>query len=95
MATNIFAANDVVEPVDTCVNPTAISSNINEKSEPALKSPSSYHDVEVGEDGKIHHPATKDDILTRTIHLDDDPTLVALTFRTWFLGMSPNVGRNE
>lgn len=44
-------------------------------------------DVESTTDEAIHHPANKDDILTRTIHLEDDPTLNALTFRTWFLGM--------
>jgi hypothetical protein len=47
-----------------------------------------YSDIEAGEEA-IHHPAEKDDILTHTIHLEDDPTLNALTFRTWFLGMSP------
>jgi hypothetical protein len=35
----------------------------------------------------IHHPADKDDILTHTIHVEDDPTLNAITFRTLFLGM--------
>lgn len=45
-----------------------------------------YADVEAGED-KIHHPAEKDDILTHTIHVEDDPTLNALTFRTLFLGI--------
>jgi hypothetical protein len=45
-----------------------------------------YADVEAGED-KIHHPAEKDDILTHTIHVEDDPTLNALTFRTFFLGI--------
>ena len=34
----------------------------------------------------IHHPADKDDILTHTIHVEDDPTLNAITFRTIFLG---------
>jgi hypothetical protein len=34
----------------------------------------------------IHHPANKDDILTHTIHVEDDPTLNAITFRTIFLG---------
>ncbi|PMD19683.1 peptide transporter MTD1 [Hyaloscypha hepaticicola] len=34
----------------------------------------------------IHHPADKDDILTHTIHIEDDPTLNAITFRTIFLG---------
>jgi hypothetical protein len=46
----------------------------------------SYEDVEAGEE-VIHHPANKDDILTHTIHVEDDPTQNALTFRTWFLGM--------
>jgi hypothetical protein len=45
-----------------------------------------YSDVEAGEE-VIHHPANKDDILTHTIHVEDDPTQNALTFRTWFLGM--------
>ncbi len=47
----------------------------------------SYVDVE-GQEGSIHHPADEDDILTKTLHVEDDPTLNALTFRTWFLGMS-------
>ncbi|OJJ49265.1 hypothetical protein ASPZODRAFT_60723 [Penicilliopsis zonata CBS 506.65] len=39
------------------------------------------------EEESIHHPADKDDILTHTLHLQDDPTLSSLTFRTWFLGI--------
>jgi len=35
----------------------------------------------------IHHPADKDDILTHTIHVEDDPSLNAITFRSIFLGM--------
>ena len=35
----------------------------------------------------VNHPAGKDDILRHTIHVEDDPTLKALTFRTWFVGM--------
>jgi hypothetical protein len=34
----------------------------------------------------IHHPADKDDILTHSIHVEDDPTLNSITFRTLFLG---------
>ena len=34
----------------------------------------------------IHHPADTGDILTHTIHVDDDPTIPSLTFRTFFLG---------
>ena len=44
-------------------------------------------DIEHTTDEAIHHPANKDDILTHTIHLDDDPTLSPITFRTWFLGI--------
>jgi hypothetical protein len=44
-------------------------------------------DLEGLVDEVIHHPANKDDVLTHTIHVQDDPTLNALTFRTWFLGM--------
>lgn len=45
-------------------------------------------DVEsAGGDEIIHHPADKQDILTHTIHVEDDPTIPALTFRTWFLGI--------
>jgi hypothetical protein len=43
-----------------------------------------HSDVEETE--AIHHPADKDDILTHTIHVEDDPTLNAITFRTIFLG---------
>lgn len=42
-----------------------------------------------GEDTIIHGAADKDDILTHTIHLEDDPDTPALTFRTWFLGKIP------
>lgn len=45
-------------------------------------------DVEGQVEDVIHHPANKDDILTHTIHLEDDPSLPALTFRTWFVGKS-------
>lgn len=41
-----------------------------------------------GDDEMIHHPANKDDILTHTLHVQDDPTLNCFTFRTWFLGWS-------
>lgn len=40
-----------------------------------------------GGDEAIHHPANKQDILTHTIHVEDDPTIPAITFRTWFLGI--------
>ncbi len=43
--------------------------------------------LDVAETESIHHPADKDDILTHTIYVEDDPTLNALTFRTFFLGM--------
>jgi hypothetical protein len=36
--------------------------------------------------GIINRPANKDDVLTHTIHLEDDINLNALTFRTFFLG---------
>ncbi|OKL57025.1 hypothetical protein UA08_07344 [Talaromyces atroroseus] len=39
----------------------------------------------------IHHPADTNDILRHTIHLEDDPTLNALTFRTWFIGCGLSV----
>jgi len=35
----------------------------------------------------IHHAADKDDILTHTIHVEDDTSLNAVTFRSIFLGM--------
>lgn len=43
---------------------------------------------DVAENHTIHHPADKDDILTHTIHVEDDPTLNTITFRTIFLGIS-------
>lgn len=46
--------------------------------------------VDEDEEVDIHHPANQDDILTQTLHVQDDPTLNCLTFRTWFLGTSPN-----
>lgn len=35
----------------------------------------------------LDHPASLDDVLTRTIHLDDDPSLPSITIRSVFLGM--------
>ncbi|KAJ5553733.1 hypothetical protein N7494_003111 [Penicillium frequentans] len=43
--------------------------------------------VDEDEEVDIHHPANQDDILTQTLHVQDDPTLNCLTFRTWFLGI--------
>ena len=43
------------------------------------------YDVDNGREA-VHHPANTEDILTHTLHLDDDPSLNSLTFRTWFLG---------
>ncbi|KAJ5570081.1 uncharacterized protein N7459_009511 [Penicillium hispanicum] len=48
-------------------------------------------DIEFGEDEAVHHPADKDDILTHTLHLQDDPSLPALTFRSWFLGIGLSI----
>ena len=42
-------------------------------------------DPDTGDD-LIVGPADKDDILTHTIHVEDNPATPALTFRTWFLG---------
>jgi len=44
--------------------------------------------VDEEEEVDIHHPANQDDILTQTLHVQDDPTLNCFTFRTWFLGPS-------
>lgn len=44
-------------------------------------------DADTG-DKLVDGPANKDDILTHTIHVEDDTSLNALTFRTWFLGRS-------
>lgn len=99
MATKRFATLDVVEPVDSHTNlATSSSVNINNsdekrendmdtKIEPVSDLLPNYPDIEAGDNDKIDHEATKDDILTHTIHVEDDPTMVALTFRTWFLGM--------
>ena len=48
-----------------------------------------YADVEETnkDEGDIHHPAEQDDILTHTIHVDDDPTQQAITVRSVTLGM--------
>lgn len=35
----------------------------------------------------ISHPASKDDVLRHTLHLEDDPSLPAITFRSVFLGL--------
>ena len=47
---------------------------------------SSQDGVEDGENESIHKPADQNDILTRTLHVQDDPTMNCFTFRTWFLG---------
>jgi len=46
----------------------------------------SSDDFILPKDEKIHHAASKLDILTHSIHVVDDPSLPALTFRTWFIG---------
>lgn len=45
-------------------------------------------DIESGSE-IIKKPADNDDILTHTIHVEDDPSLNPVTFRTFFLGMPP------
>lgn len=35
---------------------------------------------------ELHRPAQNSDVLTRTIHLSDDPSMPAITFRSIFLG---------
>jgi hypothetical protein len=37
--------------------------------------------------GAIHHPADQDNILTHSIHVEDDTTLNAIPFQTLFLAM--------
>lgn len=39
-----------------------------------------------GGDEILHHEATKTDVLTHTMHVEDDPTVPAITFRSIFLG---------
>jgi hypothetical protein len=51
--------------------------------------------VDEGEEVDIHHPANQDDILTQTLHVQDDPTLNCFTFRTWFLGILPTIQRSK
>ncbi|KXS98172.1 hypothetical protein AC578_6407 [Pseudocercospora eumusae] len=44
--------------------------------------------------GKVHEltaPATADDVITNAIHLHDDPSLPAVTFRSMFLGVGLSV----
>lgn len=43
-------------------------------------------DADTG-DAIVKGPAEKDDILTHTMHVEDDPSLNSLTFRTFFLGV--------
>lgn len=63
---------------------TSLSEGIRERFAPA------YADIESVEPGEdvITHEANQDDILTHTIHVEDDPSTPALTFRTWFLGIA-------
>lgn len=37
-------------------------------------------------DESLHHPASTDDVLTHTIHLEDDQSLQSVTIRSMFLG---------
>lgn len=103
MATHRVSTGDVAEMNDSNIGTTSGSDaqsasekkglEVNEKAGSLVHEDeknggfAGYEDVEPGED-IIHHPAEKDDILTHTIHVEDDPTLNALTFRTFFLGMS-------
>ena len=64
----------------------AVDAKISPDSPSFDQGPPTY-DVEEGDhDRTVNHPANIDDVLTKTLHVEDDPTLNALTFRTWFLG---------
>lgn len=43
-------------------------------------------DFDKGETNNLHRPAQNSDVLTRTIHASDDPSMPAITFRSMFLG---------
>ncbi|KAF2163315.1 hypothetical protein M409DRAFT_68590 [Zasmidium cellare ATCC 36951] len=43
-------------------------------------------DFDKGEINNLHRPAQNSDVLTRTIHVSDDPSMPAITFRSMFLG---------
>ena len=61
-------------------------SSINVKSTPTSEEAGlPAYIIENGRDA-VHHPANTEDILTHTIHLEDDSSLNGLTFRTCFLG---------
>lgn len=47
--------------------------------------------AEFNEPHELHKPATSFDVITNTIHLEDDPSLSAMTFRTIFLGVGLSV----
>lgn len=52
-------------------------------------------DFEIGDplekDATLHHPANQTDVLTHTIHLEDDPSLPAITFRSLLLGVGLSI----
>lgn len=68
----------------------SVPHTIDEKKVPVDISADPSVDVVDEDEADIHHPANQDDILTQTLHVQDDPTLNCFTFRTWFLGTSPS-----
>lgn len=88
------AVTDGSQPLDavSSLRESQDATSTDEKKTTVDVNTESSNDVEDGvvggDDEMIHHPANKDDILTHTLHVQDDPTLNCFTFRTWFLGWS-------
>lgn len=51
--------------------------------------PATIEHFDEADEPKLSKPATAFDVLTHTIHLQDDPTLSAITFRSIIIGPSP------
>lgn len=55
-------------------------------------SPSPTYDKDNEGFGVITEPVhTAEDLVTQVIHVEDDPTISAVTFRTFFLGMTLSI----
>lgn len=96
-----WAISSAVDPTEIVVGGTEKHRDIEKKapysdgSSDEKTVPSAEFDIESPEvdelgDTLIHHAADKDDILTHTIHVEDDPNLQAITFRSMFIGTPPS-----
>ncbi|TQV98969.1 hypothetical protein V2A60_007340 [Cordyceps javanica] len=77
------------QAIDDGPAPVATDRARNEKTDRI--EPSTVEHVDEADEPKLSKPATAFDVLTHTIHLQDDPTLSAITFRSMTIGLGLSV----